>query len=174
MNAEPCTRRCPVGIRSFRHNRFLYRQAVGFDIPMGQHTPMKYVNTKRVKCFFCVFLINSFYLFVLVPTDRIVWKIMVFHFVPRKPMEWVMFVVALEPIPKMFWTMPVSVARIPLKPWWILWRVVIEANHTPFHSISYHFFLLQICTQSLPKTQTNKWKKRPRDLCMLILTCKLC
>lgn len=54
MNAEPCTRRCPVGIRSFRHNRFLYRQAVGFDIPMGQHTPMKYVNTKRVKCFLCI------------------------------------------------------------------------------------------------------------------------
>lgn len=41
MNAEPCTRRCPVGIRSFRNNRFLYRQTVGFDIPMGQHTPMK-------------------------------------------------------------------------------------------------------------------------------------
>ncbi|XP_055308490.1 phospholipase A1 VesT1.02-like [Sitodiplosis mosellana] len=38
MNAEPCTRRCPVGIR--RHNRFLYRQNVGFDIPMGQHTPI--------------------------------------------------------------------------------------------------------------------------------------
>lgn len=41
MNAEPCTRRCPVGIRSFRNNRFFYRQSVGFDIPMGQHTPMK-------------------------------------------------------------------------------------------------------------------------------------
>lgn len=48
MNAEPCTRRCPVGIRSFRHNRFLYRQSVGFDIPIGQHTPMKYVNKRFI------------------------------------------------------------------------------------------------------------------------------
>lgn len=46
MNAEPCTRRCPVGIRNFRNNRFLYRQSVGFDIPMGQHTPMKWVNCR--------------------------------------------------------------------------------------------------------------------------------
>lgn len=44
MNAEPCTRRCPVGpvgIRNLRTNRFQFRQSIGFGIPMGQHTPMK-------------------------------------------------------------------------------------------------------------------------------------
>lgn len=43
MNAEPCTRRCPVGLRNLRNNRFQFRQTLGFGIPMGQHTPMKYV-----------------------------------------------------------------------------------------------------------------------------------
>lgn len=42
MNAEPCTRRCPVGgLRNLRNNRFQFRQTIGFGIPMGQHTPMK-------------------------------------------------------------------------------------------------------------------------------------
>lgn len=43
MNAEPCTRRCPVGLRNLRNNRFQFRQtqSLGFGIPMGQHTPMK-------------------------------------------------------------------------------------------------------------------------------------
>lgn len=41
MNAEPCTRRCPVGMRNLRNNRIQFRQNVGFGIPMGQHTPME-------------------------------------------------------------------------------------------------------------------------------------
>lgn len=51
MNAEPCTRRCPVGLRNLRNNRFQYRQTLGFGIPMGQHTPMKYVSLEHIYLF---------------------------------------------------------------------------------------------------------------------------
>lgn len=61
MNAEPCNRRCPVGLRNLRNNRFQFRQTLGFGIPMGQHTPLKYVYeicgncSPKILLFFCLF-----------------------------------------------------------------------------------------------------------------------
>lgn len=74
MNAEPCTRRCPVGLRNLRNNRFQFRQTLGFGIPMGQHTPMKYVlRNSRPIIFPQSNLIFSLRWFV-VRMDLIVWK----------------------------------------------------------------------------------------------------
>lgn len=50
QHAEPCSRRCaPISQSSKRKERNNYRYAIQNSIPMGQHTPLKYVCLKILK-----------------------------------------------------------------------------------------------------------------------------